>query len=125
MANSGYAVPSREEALRRERWLVQRGDLSLGSMLNNMLSGGLGGILASYRQQTTEERAIARLEQQRIEIITNERMTSGEAEWLAERIARDGKVHENEKALLTFLKRESPEIHPALKDLVDRYAEAA
>jgi hypothetical protein len=117
MAASGYKVPAREEALRQEQWLASRGELSIGSFL--------GRIFSSYDEQSAEERALARLERQRIEIITNEEVTESEAVWLAARIGRDGRTTTNELMLLAFLKRESPRIHPALQQLVDKLAKAA
>jgi hypothetical protein len=45
-----------------------------------------------------------------------------EAGWLAERIGRDGRLHQNEKALLRFLKQESPRLHESLQPLLDRAA---
>jgi hypothetical protein len=114
MAASGYKVPSREEALRQEKWLASRGDLSIGNML--------GRVFATYETQSAEERALARLERQRIEIITNEEVSETEAAWIAERIARDGRVTPNEQMLLAFLKRESRHVHPSLQALIDRIA---
>jgi hypothetical protein len=114
MAASGYKVPSREEALRQENWLASRGDLSIGNFLGRMLS--------TYEDQTPEERALARLERQRIEIITNEEVTESEAGWIAERIGRDGTITANERILLAFFKRESRHIHPTLLQLIDRAA---
>jgi hypothetical protein len=125
MAASGYRVPSREDALRQERWLEARGDLSVGSFLSSIARGGISGIRDAYFGQTAEERAIARLEQQRIEIITNEAVTGGEVDWLVEQLDRDGKLTENEKALLAFVKAESPKLHPALQPLLGRLEEAA
>jgi hypothetical protein len=75
--------------------------------------------------QTEEERAIARLTQQKVEIVTHEAVTGAEASWLAERIGRDGKLTPNERALLTFLKAESPSIDPALRQLLERATAAA
>ncbi len=117
MAASGYAVPAREEALRREQWLDTRNDLSIASFLTR--------VFKSYHEQSTEDRALARLERQRVEIITNEEVTETEAAWLAERIGRDGRVTANERLLLAFLKRESPRIHPVLQQLVDAVSIAA
>jgi hypothetical protein len=117
MAASGYAAPPREVALAREAWLDRRGELSLDAMLAGM-TAGLKGPFGGYREQTTEERAIARLTQQKVEIITREAVTAAEATWLAERIGRDGKMSPNERALLSFLRAESPSIDPALRVLV-------
>jgi hypothetical protein len=121
MAASGYAAPPREVALAREAWLDRRGELSLDAILGGMASG-LKGMFGGYREQTTEERAIAKLTQQKVEIITREAVTSAEAAWLAERIGRDGKMTPNERALLMFLKTESPSIDPALRVLMDKVA---
>lgn len=124
MAASGYAPPRREVALARETWLDQRGDLSLDNVLSGMV-GGMRGLFGGYREQTDEERAIGRLTQQKVEIVTHEAVTQAEAEWLAERIGRDGKFTANEMALLIYLKAESPAIHPALQGLVDKASATA
>jgi hypothetical protein len=124
MAASGYACPPREVALARDAWLDRRGDLSLGSMLGGMV-GGLNGLFGGYREQTEEERAIARLTQQKIEIVTHEAVTPAEAGWLAERIGHDGRLTANERALLTFLKAESVSIAPELRPLIEKATAAA
>lgn len=125
MASSGYAVPSREKALHAETWLDSRGDLAPGSLFNKMITGSLSGVLSAYREQTPEERALARLERQRAEIVTNEEITEEEAEWLADRIGRDGVLSANEKALIAFLQKESPKIHPLLAERVAKLSAAA
>jgi hypothetical protein len=124
MAASGYATPPREQALARDAWLDRRGDLTLDRMAAGMASG-FKGLFGSYREQSDEERAIARLTLQKIEIVTNEAVTMAEAGWLAQRIGRDGRLTPNERALLMFLKAESPSIHPNLQALVDKAAAAA
>jgi hypothetical protein len=124
MAASGYATPSREEVLARDAWLDRRGELSLDKIVSGMASG-VKGLFSGYEEQSDEERAIARLEQQKIEIVTNEAVTAVEASWLAGRIGRDGMISPNERALLTFLKAEGPSIHPSLQALVDKAAAAA
>ncbi len=124
MTASGYAAPSREEALAREQWLNRRGDLSGGNLASAAVSG-LGSIFAVYRELSPEERAIARLERHKVEIVTAEEVTPAEADWLAERIGRDGKVSANEQALLTFLAQDTPKLAPALQGLIERFAKAA
>jgi hypothetical protein len=126
MAASGYATPTRQEALARDAWLDRRGDLALDKVAAGMISAaGLKGLFGIYREQTAEERAIARLTQQKIEIVTNEAVTMPEAEWLARSIGRHELFTPNERALLMFLKAESPSIHPSLQALVDKVAAAA
>jgi hypothetical protein len=119
MAASGYAPPPREVALAHEACLDRRGDLSLEAILGG-IGSGLRGLFAGYRERTLEESAIARLTQQKVEIITHEAIEAADAAWLAQRIGRDGKITPNELALLMFLKTESPSIDPTLWALVDR-----
>src|SRR5262245_1249007 len=121
MAASGYAPPPREAALAREAWLDRRGDLSLEAILSGVRPG-LKGLFAGYREQSTEESAIARLTRQKVEIVTHDAVFPASAAWLAERIGRDGKLTPNERTLLRFLKTQSPSIDPALCALVDKAA---
>lgn len=126
MASSGYSVPSREEALRQEASLDHPGQkTSILAFLLAMVSSNLSSVQNAYRDQTPEERALARLEHQRIEIITNEAITEAEATWLAARLGRDGRLSPSEHALVAYLKHESPKIHPVLTEAVDRLGYAA
>jgi hypothetical protein len=126
MAASNQAVPTREEALRRDAWLMEtRGELSPLALLSAMVSSSIDAVRATYKEQSAEERALARLEQQRIEIITNEEITQAEAAWLCERIGRDGRLTPNEAALVGYLKTESPKMHPDLQAAVERLGRAA
>ncbi|GAB4351272.1 MAG: hypothetical protein Kow0026_08220 [Oricola sp.] len=122
MAASGYQVPSREEALRREEWL---GDTSvnLGRFFSKMFAGSLSAHMDAVRAKTGSEAYYGRRNAE-IEgaIASSEKIDADEAAWLAERIGRDGALHDNEKELLAFLKKESPEIHPALQSLIDKVA---
>lgn len=119
MATSDYVVPTRQEALKREDWLEERD--GIGGFMSKMLSGSLKGIWHAYKRDEDIER-YARLFGRDNMIAHNERITGVEADWLANRIGRDGKFHENEKALIDFIKEESPEIHPTLKPLIERVA---
>ena len=125
MAASGQAVPTREEALRRDAWLEERDELTPQAVLAALVTSSLDAVKNAYQEQSSEERALARLEHQRIEIITNEVITQAEAGWLCDRIGRDGRLTPNEAALVAYLKKESPNIHPDLQATVDRLAEAA
>ena len=125
MAASGQAVPTREEALRRDAWLMNRDELSPQALIAAMVTSSIDAVRNAYQEQSSEERALARLEHQRIEIITNEVITQAEAGWLSARIGRDGRLTANEAALIAYLKKESPNIHPDLQARVDRLAKAA
>ncbi len=122
MAASGYQVPSREQALAAEQWLEERDELSFGSVLAKMLQRGLSGVFDAYHEQDWEATALDRLAQQHRAIVTAEAVTELEASWLAERIGRDGVLKVNERALLSFLRAESPKVHPSLLPLIARAA---
>ena len=120
MHASGYRVPSREEALRRAEWLDST-EPNVPGFLGRMLSGGLKGILDAYRHDPETEME-KRLAAREAEMRLAERVTESEALWLAERIGRDGVLHENERALIRFIRDESPHIHPALQPLLQSAA---
>ena len=115
MGASGYAMPSRVDALARDTWLDRSGGAS------RSITRGLEG----YRKQTPEERAIARLGLQKVEIVTSEAVTVADANWLARQMCRNGAFTPNVCALLAFLKVEGPVIHPSLQALVDKAVAAA
>lgn len=121
MASSGYAVPSRQEALRREAWLDSPSG-GVGAFFSSIAAGGLRGVLQAYRQPSTEETWAERNARKADAIATAETVTAQEAEWLAQRIGRDGVLHANEKALLRFIHDEAPSVHPSLKSLIDKAA---
>ena len=125
MAASGYSIPPRQEILKREAWLESRDDLSPVNMLSKAFQGGLAGILGAYQEQSAEERSLARLERQRLAIITNQEISDDEASWLAERIGRDGQLSQNERALLLCIKQSGTRVAPELEPLLDRVEQAA
>ncbi len=127
MAASGYQVPDRKEALRREAWLEDT-EVDVAASLSKTLSS-IGGL---FKAATWSEAAMSGNEMENAWAERNADMEmreqlanpvdQSEAEWLAERIGRDGVFHENEKALLKYLKQQSPKIHPALQPLLEKVA---
>lgn len=117
MFASGYAVPVREEALRREEWL-DTPDVNVGGFFARMASG-LKDVIGLYTApDAAEERETSR----RIDTAIAERVSEDEANWLASRIMKSGHVEGPEAALLAFIRDESPDIHPALKQVLDKVA---
>ncbi len=114
MAASGYAVPSRTEALRLERW-EDDDRVSVVDFFGRALAGGLHGIIAAYSKDHAWEE---RRKRQDSAIASSERITDSEARWLIERINRAGGMQENERQLLKFIGQELPDIHPLLKPLI-------
>ena len=114
---SGYTVPTRQDALRREQWLDE--PASIGSFFSRMVEG-LGSVFSSYglpRDSSSADTSSAEAGVSQARQITEQ-----EARWLAARIDRDRVLHENEKALLTFLKEKATSIHPALQPALDKVA---
>jgi len=119
MALSGYRVPTREEALKREAWLADT-EVNVSGFFRRAFSGGLSGVLDAYKPREPETKV--RFDEMQSEIAANEHITAEEADWLIERIQGDGIMHENERALLRFIRDESPQIDPSLKKLIDKVA---
>lgn len=122
MCASGYAPPSREEALRREAFL-DSADVDVAGFFRRMASGGVTGILAAYRRDAGRETGFAALNAARAQASAEaEAIDADEAAWLVERITRDRAIHDNERALLAFIARESPSIHPSIRELAAKVA---
>lgn len=121
MSVSRYAVPTREEALRQEEWLDTTHESR--SFFNRMLADGLKGVLAAYMAKNDIEELYA-AKNAAHEAAEGEAqvINEGEAQWLVQRINHDGYIRSNEKTLLSFLKSESPRMHPGLQPLFDMVA---
>ncbi len=133
MVASGYEAPNRRKALYQGQWLSDQPSVSVGKIFSRMFSGGLGSVGSAlknglddsaFKSARSIQEDLYREKNAAMEIATDqaEAIDEDEARWLAGRIGRDGILHENEKALLRFLKEESPSIHPALNELIARAA---
>ena len=120
MAGSGFAPPPREEALKREEWL--EAEPSLGGYFADMVRGGLQGVWDAYHIPDAETVELGRLEEYKRSILVSEEITAPESAWLADRIGRDGRVSDAEKALLEFIGTNCPKIDPSLKSLIAKVA---
>lgn len=124
MTVSGYQPPDRETAARREAWMTEdssvggfvgrmfasatSGDIDIRSALNSILRPSDG--LDDWRAKNAADAAISR---------AAEVVSADEAAWLAARIGRDGVYDAAERAVIDFLRQESPSIDPALRPLLD------
>lgn len=117
MAVSGYKVPTRAEALCRDAWLDSRDGVS--GFMSKMLAGGLRGVWSAYLGQDALSPMAEHNARRAREIGLAEKVTDEEAHWLADRIGRDGRLHENETALIHFLRDEAPDLPPVLQTIVD------
>jgi len=118
MAASGYAPPSRADALKLEEW-EDDDRVSTVDFFSRALAGGLRGILAAYSKDTAWD---DRLKHEQDDIKSSERITDDEAKWLIDRLNRSGGMQENERQLLRFIAQESPDINPLLKPLIAQAA---
>ena len=113
MASRGYMGLSREEALRREAWLDSEPNTGITNFFGKIVEGGLHAVIEAYKYKEEDYGA-----KTRTEIARSEPISEDEADWLINRIGNDGKLCDSEKALLMFIKTESPNIHPRLKPLL-------
>jgi len=117
MAASGYQVPTRQEALRREAWL-DAPTPGVGSFLGQMLAGSLSAIGDSYRYGTLdgEPRPPVVIASSLDDL--SPRATDAEIEWAVERIRRNG-LNRNERVLINFLKSLGAHMYPRLVPILD------
>ncbi|TPJ34362.1 hypothetical protein [Mesorhizobium sp. B2-8-3] len=123
MCSAGYEPPTREVALRHETFLDEAAP-TLGGFFGRMVSGGLAGILGAY-QSPGDIEAEWEARNRATEALARraETIDASEAEWLTERVGGGQRpLRDNERALLTLIRHASPEIHPALKPLLDKVA---
>lgn len=122
MAAGGHAPQSREKALAREEWLADD-SVNIAGFFSNMFANGLSGVRDAMAAPDSVE-AVYKERNEAFERKNSiaEKIDAEEAAWLIDRIGRDGKLHENELALIAFLKAESDHLHPSLKPLLDKVA---
>ncbi len=119
MAHVGYRPLPREEALRLHDWVKDQ-TVNPAGFFGRMFSGGLSGIREAYGQK----RSVAgrKNADDAIAAAIAERVSAQEADWLADRIGRNGKFDEIEKALLHYMRDLGADLPPKLSALVARAA---
>ncbi|MBI1682285.1 hypothetical protein [Caulobacter hibisci] len=128
MTVSHYRAPSRQEAARHEAWLAQPADVP--GFLARMFQGAPGvwrtiDNAEALNRIMNPDREIhdaweARNREQAAVALAAETIDAEEAAWLVERLERDGVLDAAESALLAFIARESPQVHPALAAVIAR-----
>lgn len=120
VAGRRHRVPDRQTALAPAAWLTQNNQGSLG-IFRRLAVGLLPHSLEEFwRDYRSDKPAIHEV----LGFSSNDHDKRSEAEikWVIDRIGRDRALHENEKALLTFLSLETPDLHPSLRTLLDTAA---
>jgi hypothetical protein len=117
-------VPDAAEALRRERWLEEKG--SIGNLLAGvgkaMARGDIpvreafkeADVFGTHRAREAREKEQARLN----EALAREAIDAEEAQWLIAQIGKTEALTDGERQLLAFIKEHSPSIDPALEPLL-------
>jgi hypothetical protein len=119
--------PAAAEVLRREAWLKERHGTFhlLGQIGAESLKPGTGRVDLGARfrmamkamQGPIRERDLDAEAHEAKIAYERETIDEEEARWLIGRVKRDGLLHENEKALLGFIRNTSPNIHASLEPL--------
>ena len=124
MAAGGYQVADRQEALQREKWLEDT-STDVAGFLSKTLSS-VGDLMRSGNFSLSTRSMEDAWAERNQELIARQQQTNpvdeAEAHWLTDRIGRDGVIHDNEKALLSYLKQESISLHPSLDKLIQKVA---
>ncbi len=123
LAATGHAVSARRESL-DATIQANAGSEMLGSGFEGRHPASLR-IWSSCPMLSAEERALARLERQRHEIVTNEVIEEATDVWLMSRLSEVARPDDNETALVAFIVREATKLPPALSEFASRIAIAA
>jgi hypothetical protein len=119
MAHVGYRPLPREEALRLHDWVKDQ-TVDPAGFFGRMFSGGFAAIRDAYGRKPSI--AGRKNEDDAIAAAIAEQVTAQEADWLADRIGRNGKFDDVEKALLGFMRELGADLPPKLAALVAKAA---
>lgn len=119
MAHVGYRPLPREEALRLHDWVKDQ-TVNPAGFFGRMFSGGLDAIRDAYGQKKSV--AGKKNEDNAIAAAIAEQVTAQEADWLAERIGRNGHFDDLERALLNYMRDLDADLPPKLAALVEKAA---
>ena len=119
MAHVGYRPLPREEALRLHDWVKDQA-VNPAGFFGRMFSGGISAIREAYGQK--QSIAGRKNEDDAIAAAIAEKVNAQEADWLADRIGRNGKFDDVERALLAFMRDLGADLPPRLAALVIKAA---
>lgn len=119
MAHVGYRPLPREEALRLHDWVTDQ-TVNPAGFFGRMVSGGLSGIREAYGRKKTV--AGQKNEDDAIAAEIAEQVTANEADWLADRIGKNGKFDDIERALLHYMRDLGADLPPKLSRLAEQAA---
>lgn len=112
LAHIGYAPPSRENARATQTFMTDR-TVNVRGFFKRMIEGSLSGL-----RQAPPSTQAQRNAERKIEAAAAEIVTGAEADWVADRIGRDGALHPAERALIDHLRGLGAELPPKLKAII-------
>ena len=120
MCHIGYQPVDRDTAMRQWDWVSDH-SVDVGGFFKRMLSGGTAAIRNAYAKvpegeaTTTYEHL---LRTRAFQSDRTEEVCDHEADWLADRIARDGVTDDNERALIAYMLELEDELPDRLRGLL-------
>lgn len=127
MGHIGYVAPSRKEALAQWHW-VSDTEVNIAGFFQRMVADGLAPLRDLYAHANDAMRAPSENTYEQI-LKTREQMASDaagvtdhEADWLAERIGRDGIMDDNERAVIAYMRALDMVLPETLQALVEHAA---
>jgi hypothetical protein len=118
LATSGYQVPTRQEALRREAWLDEP-PVGVRAFMGEMLAGSLNALWQAAKHGTIDGEPRSASGSSGLMIATEPLSSADDARWLADRIRRDHVLRADEVALINFLKAHQAALHPQFAPILD------
>lgn len=119
MAHVGYRPLPREQALRLHDWVKDQ-TVNPAGFFGRMVAGGLDAIRDAYGQKKSV--TAKKNEDNAIAAAIAEQVTAQEADWLADRIGRNGHFDDIERALLNYMRGLDADLPPKLAALVEKAA---
>lgn len=118
-----HVPPSRDEALARQRWLDSPNQ-GVGAFFGRMVGalGQIGGLLGQADEEPVQRKR-NRKAAKAIEAAAE--VTASEADWVVERIGRNGSLSPAEAALVDFMRSDDAPLPAGLVALVGRLPKAA
>lgn len=112
-------APSTAEALRLEKWLES--DTSISGFWSGLSVTSIVKAMgkAFSRKSNSDDEMPQSFMLNEAGHKQSEKITMSEASWLVNAIQRDGQIDANERALLTFIREECPDIDASLRPLLD------
>lgn len=122
MSVSTFNPMATDQAPGREIWMEGEG-ADVTTIIADVFAGGFSDFASRVASSNAIGENAASRTQARTQALSIAAVDDGEeAQWLAERIARDGRIHENEKQLLRLIATQAAQIPAPLQPLLAQVA---